>query len=110
MIDNLINDICKAFSITREELGCRRRDFKLVQARVLLSYILRKHTNLSTTAIAKLINRHHSTIVHYATVAEAELKYNREFRAIRDSIEPLFMRGSLAEALEREYKEIRGNI
>jgi chromosomal replication initiation ATPase DnaA len=68
--NQVIDNTCQVFAISREELMNRCRVRELVLARQLCFYILRNELNLTLVQIATLFKMHHSTIIHALTQAE----------------------------------------
>lgn len=63
---------------------CRRHD--LVMARVIISEYLRCVLLISTEWIGRVLNRDHSTILHYSKVYENEYRYSPLFRKMADLV------------------------
>ena len=61
---NIIITICNHLGITHNQLksGCRERDY--FTSRHLCFYFLRKYTNETLSAIGKLFNKDHTTVIH----------------------------------------------
>lgn len=63
--DDIINTVCQRYAVTLSELQGSYRGRDLVFARHLAMYLLRKHTHLTLTAIAKCMGRDdHTTVIH----------------------------------------------
>ena len=62
------------FGISREELKSTKRNSEIAIARHYAIYVIRKTTNLSQKAIAKLFNRDHTTIINSLTFIEKKMK------------------------------------
>lgn len=64
--DREANRIAKLYDLTIKDLKGKRRLFKDVQARVhLCRYIRKKYANSTSVGLARYLNRHHSTVLHY---------------------------------------------
>lgn len=89
-MDELIKDevqsLCSQLGAEYEDVigKCRRRD--LVMARVIISEYLRYVLLISTEWIGRVLNRDHSTILHYSKVYDNEYRYNLLFRRIADLV------------------------
>ena len=59
----LIAAVCEIFSLTRDQLLAQDRIPYKVEARCTLYHLLYRY-GLSLTAIARLVNRHHSTVLY----------------------------------------------
>ena len=69
-IDNFINEYCELQNVDREILFSKRRDRSLVEKRMVLAFFLRNMAKMTWSEIAKLMNRTHASIIHYAKTIE----------------------------------------
>lgn len=69
----IIDQICKSFGLSQEQLFSNRRKQDLVYARNTAFYLARKHTDLSLEAIGQHFNRRHSTVIKGITSLEREI-------------------------------------
>lgn len=60
----LVNIITKKFGIFEEELFSKKRDREIVEPRQLITYMIKKETELSLAQIGMIINRDHATVLH----------------------------------------------
>lgn len=72
-MESIIRQVCRGFSLTREQLVSASRKQEYVTARNTAFYLARKHTNLSLAAIGQLFNRRHSTVMKGITNLEREM-------------------------------------
>lgn len=72
-LHTIIDQVCKSFGLTREQLFSNRRKQDLVYARNTAFYLARKHTDLSLEAIGQHFNRRHSTVIKGITSLEREI-------------------------------------
>ena len=89
----------------------RSRKQEVVYTRMIIAYFLRQYTTLSTTKIGRLINRDHSTIIHYLKAYDSEFRFNKDFRNFAKRIEEDLqdiIKSSFVVELEEEFNEIRG--
>ena len=63
-VGNIINEICKFYSLTTEDVTGKSRKREIVKARFIAIYIIRTETDFKLSAIGKIFNRDHSTILH----------------------------------------------
>ncbi|MBR4799806.1 MAG: chromosomal replication initiator protein DnaA [Clostridia bacterium] len=78
-IDRIFDAVKQRFGVTREELKSSKRNSEIVFARHYAIYVIRKTTNLSQKAIAKLFNRDHTTIINSISFIEAKMKNDPSF-------------------------------
>lgn len=64
IVDYAIFLVCAEFEITREELYSQRRNLKLVKARQIAHWLVRRHTTMSVASIGRIFEKHHATILH----------------------------------------------
>jgi chromosomal replication initiator protein len=72
-MESIIDAVCKAFGISREDLLSASRKQEYVVARNTAFYLARKHTSLSLEAIGRQFNRRHSTVIKGITGLEKEI-------------------------------------
>jgi len=60
----IISAVCNYYQIPYSTLIKKCRDRDLIKARHTLCYLLRKHTALSLTQVAKLFNQDHTSVMH----------------------------------------------
>ena len=74
-IEELLSYICKYFDINISSLKSSKREQKLIYARKISYYILRKELNLTWSIIGKIIgNKNHSTVLQAYRSIEEDLK------------------------------------
>jgi chromosomal replication initiator protein len=78
---NLLNNVCKYFNITSDEILSKTRTKHLVYPRQILCYLLKIEANYSYPAIGKFLNgRDHTTILHAVSKLEKEIHHNEQLR------------------------------
>lgn len=60
----IADDVCRRHRISRAELFIKGRKHHLVAARWEICYLVRAHTDLSKSAVGRLINRDRTTVIH----------------------------------------------
>ncbi len=80
MHNTITQTIVRHYGITVADLKRKCRKPKFVEARQVLGYFLRKHTELSLQEIGMLIHRHHATVVHNIKQTEDLLQTDKAFR------------------------------
>ena len=111
MIDKIIQTVCRKWNVNLEDVCGRSRKQEIVYPRMVIACFLRQHTALSTTEIGRLINRDHSTIIHYLKTYDSEFRFNKEFRNFAESIKEELddiLKDPFALEMEEEFNEIRG--
>ena len=111
MIDKIIQTVCRKWNVNLEDICGRSRKQEIVYPRMVIACFLRQHTALSTTEIGRLINRDHSTIIHYLKTYDSEFRFNKEFRNFAESIKRELQekeKSPFVLGLEEEFNEIYG--
>ena len=112
MKDKIIQTVCKIWSTSLDDVCGKSRKQDVVYTRMTIAYFLRRHTILSTTEIGRLINRDHSTIIHYLKAYDSEFHFNETFRnfadEIKEKLQDLQYQTPFISELEEEFNEIRG--
>lgn len=62
---NILQAVCVAFKITRNQLLSRNRKTKLFWARVIAARLLHTHLELSLTKVGRLLHRSHGSVINY---------------------------------------------
>jgi len=76
----IITDVSARFGVSVAQMKGERRKRKHVEARHAAIYLLKKYTNLTYMAIAKIFGKKdHATIIHAVRTAEQNLFYD-DFR------------------------------
>ncbi len=89
--DKIINIVCNELEVTREEMMSKERQAKKVNARHVVSSMLRKHLGLSSSDVATLLDRDRTTVIHSCNVVDDQCcvdpKYKRKIDIINERIE-----------------------
>lgn len=111
MNDKIIQTVCKTWNRSLDDVCGKSRKQDVVYTRMTIAYFLRQYTKLSTTEIGNLINRDHTTIIHYLKACDSEFRFNKDFRnfaeRIKEDLQDI-IRSSFVLELEEEFNEIRG--
>ena len=75
--DNIIEEVCKYFSISKNQLLSKSQKKDLSQARQICIYLLNVLLGLPYTEIGKIFNKDHSTIIYCKSKVEKLLKTNK---------------------------------
>lgn len=111
MNDKIIQTVCKAWNRSLEDVCGKSRKQEVVYTRITIAYVLRRYTTLSIKRIGRLINRDHSTIIHYLKAYDSEFRFNKDFRNFAKRIEEDLqdiIKSSFVLELEEEFNEIYG--
>jgi hypothetical protein len=60
----LFAEICDAVKLPIKDCVSKRRDSRTARRRMMVMYLLREMTDLTTLAIGRLVHRDHSTVMH----------------------------------------------
>ena len=79
-VDNIIKEICKYYSLTQDQVKGKSRKREIVKARFIAIYIIRTETDFKLSAIGRIFNRDHSTILHSIRIINdtLTLKYDTD--------------------------------
>jgi chromosomal replication initiator protein len=78
----VIDAVCRATGITRQELESKQRDRRVVIPRQIAMYLLREDTELSLSEVGSLFGgRDHSTVLHSCEKVAADLEKDDRLRA-----------------------------
>ena len=69
-VNQFIDKFCNLHFVDREKLFSKDRSRMLVDKRMVLSFFLRRRTDLTWQAIEKIMNRTHASIIHYVNKVE----------------------------------------
>jgi chromosomal replication initiator protein len=83
----VIDAVCRATGITRQELESKARDRRVVIPRQIAMYLLREDTDLSLSEVGSLFGgRDHSTVLHSCEKVAADLEKDERLRALVKTI------------------------
>ncbi|MBG0790750.1 MAG: chromosomal replication initiator protein DnaA [Desulfovibrionaceae bacterium] len=87
---DIIDFICKSYSLSEEELRSKSRKRQVVLARNTAFYLARKHTEMSLKSIGERLGRRHSTVLKGITKVEREISMQTPLgRQIQNTAERL---------------------
>lgn len=76
-MDQIVEEVCRALGVSREEVSARGRHVRVVLARALSTHLARRLTTLSYPEIARALGRpNHSTVITAAQRLEGQLAVN----------------------------------
>ena len=75
-VDKIIDSVAKKYGVSAEDLKGRKAQRETANPRHIAIFIIRKLTDMSLPAIAKVFGRHHTTIMSSIENIDMELKSN----------------------------------
>lgn len=76
----IIDIVCEHFNLSKEEITSKKRNNELVVPRQIIMYLCRKLTPDSSTRIASLLKRDHTTILHGETKIIDDMKFDTSLK------------------------------
>ena len=90
-IDDILEQVCKHFGVTQQNVFSKSRKREFVQVRQISMYLAQKYTKMPASRIGQLIGgRDHSTVLHSCSAIEQRLKVDMAFVEELNSIEQSF--------------------
>jgi len=78
--NHVCNYVSKLTGIPMRDIRNKDKSRRLMEARYIVCYLLRKHHKLNYKEIGNYMNRSHVSIIYIIKQAENMLKFNKEFR------------------------------
>ena len=85
-ISKLFRIITNVFGVTKEQMLSRSRKREFVESKTMFAVIARTKLLLSTVEIGDLINRDHSSIIHYTKVHTDLYKVDKTYKRMYNLI------------------------
>jgi len=79
--DNIVETVANHYNIDAKELYGKSRKREISDARQLLMYLAKSHTNMSSTLIGQRLYRTHATVLHACTQVEQRMSIEKAYRA-----------------------------
>ncbi len=90
-IDDILDTVCKHFSVSPAAVNGRSRKREYVEARQISMYLAQKYTKMPASRIGKLLGgRDHSTVIHSCSKIEKRISVDKSFQDELASIENSF--------------------
>ena len=86
---NLIDQFCKLYNCTWEQLSTKDRHAWVVECRYLLMYYLMTKYRLTNALIARLFNKDHTTTIHGIRKIKEQMEVDLHFREYVERMESL---------------------
>ena len=96
-----VSYVCK---VSLTQMRSRKRYRLFSEARGLYFLFARKYTECGVEEIAKYINRHHATCIHYSKITPELLKYDKKYRITYGDIEGRLNKLKLLDNEANDYK------
>lgn len=109
-IDKIINKACLLWGVSREDVLGRSRKIPIPFARTMIAKTIRETHGISLAEIGRILDRNHSSIIHYIKMYDSEYRYNQEFRNFANAMKEVAfdIKKDFQEELEDELNEIIG--
>jgi chromosomal replication initiator protein len=76
--DMVVENTAEYFRLSADAIFTKSRLQDISDARQMIMYLCKKHTNLSSPAIGAKLNRTHATVLHGIKAVEDRMEYNKE--------------------------------
>ena len=87
-VDQIINAVCKHFSLDVATIHTKSRKREVVQARQIAMFLTKQHTDYSTAKIGTLIGgKDHATVLHACKMVKELKEVDKGFRSELDEIQ-----------------------
>lgn len=87
-VDDIINVVCKHFSLDTATIHTKSRKREVVQARQIAMFLAKSYTDFSTAKIGALIgHKDHATVLHACKTIKELREVDKTFRAEIDDIQ-----------------------
>jgi chromosomal replication initiator protein len=74
----VVENTAEYFRLSADAIFTKSRLQDISDARQMIMYLCKKHTNLSSPAIGAKLNRTHATVLHGIKAVEDRMEYNKE--------------------------------
>ena len=82
---DVIEKVCKHFNIKVESLNNKVRFRNYVEARSIIGYILTKETPLVLREVGELLERDHSSVIHYNKKVSGFMDVDQKYKELVNS-------------------------
>ena len=87
-INDIVDKVCAHYKIDSSALLAKTRKREIVQARQIAMFLAKKHTDISTPKIGKIIgNKDHATVLHSCKIVKELLDVDKTFKAEIEQLE-----------------------
>lgn len=85
--DMIVENTAEFYHLNPDAIFSKSRLRDIADARQMIMYLCKKHTDLSSTAIGAKLNRQHATVLHGISAVQDRLSVNKDFADMVESIE-----------------------
>lgn len=85
--DMIVENTAEYYHLNPDAIFSKSRLRDIADARQMIMYLCKKHTDLSSTAIGAKLNRQHATVLHGISAIEDRLSFCKELEEVVSSIE-----------------------
>ena len=89
----IANIVSEFYKIDNEAIFTKSRKREISDARQLIMYLAKKHTDMPTTAIGRRLSRSHSTVIYAINSLEERLDFDRHLCKDIEAIEHTLLQG-----------------
>lgn len=87
-LEQIVEKVCAHFKIDTDTIHTKTRKHEVVMVRQIAMYLAKKHTNISSSKIGKMIgNKDHATVLHACKIIKDQSEVNKTFQAELAEIE-----------------------
>ena len=79
--------VCEHYNIDTDLIYCKSRKREISDARQVVMYLVKKHTQLSSTNIGLRLSRNHATVLHACKNIEERLSVDKQLQEDINAIE-----------------------
>lgn len=84
--NEIINDVARQFGISKRAMLGKTRPRRLTYPRAVVSYILHVRYGISSTAVARCLNRSHATVLYHCRMVDDWMKMPILNREVVDAV------------------------
>lgn len=89
-LDDILENVCKYFNVTREDLLSTSRKQPVTTVRQIAMYLAQRHTDIPASRIGKLIGkRTHATVIHSCHVVTDLIGVDKTYKSKIDELETI---------------------
>ena len=90
-IEEIVEKVCEHYKLDVSVLSSKSRKREVVQVRQIAMFLVKKHTELSTSKIGHFIgNRDHATVLHACKIVKDLVEVDKDIKAEIEEIEMSF--------------------
>jgi len=86
----LVDIVCKASDLSLIQIQSISRNRKYAYTRSVLGYMLRRIVGCTLIRTGEIVNRNHSTVIHYEKTYDDNRKYDKEYYNFAKKVDSLY--------------------